>query len=112
MRRHLLSLLAVVVLAPFAQTLAVPAASAAEPRPATAHPRLLFNASDVPAMRARVSVPGSVHAAAYSRLLASANRFMVEIQPAIGGRRWMRLIAAPVCIENRSVRLHGLKLII
>jgi len=36
----------------------------------------------------------------------------VEIQPAIGGRRWMRLIAAPVCIENRSVRLHGLKLII
>lgn len=35
------------------------------------------------------------------------------IVPAIGGgRRWMRLIAAPVCEGERVVRLHGLKLII
>jgi PAS domain-containing protein len=36
----------------------------------------------------------------------------VEIRPVTGQRRWMRLIAAPVCVEGRSVRLHGLKLII
>ncbi len=36
----------------------------------------------------------------------------VEICPFVGGRRWMRLIAAPVLSENRAVRLHGLKLII
>jgi len=36
-----------------------------------------------------------------------------EILPAVGGqRRWMRLIAAPICDDNRVVRLHGLKLII
>jgi hypothetical protein len=36
-----------------------------------------------------------------------------EILPAVGGqRRWMRLIAAPICNGNRVVRLHGLKLII
>lgn len=35
-----------------------------------------------------------------------------EIYPGVGGRRWMRLIAAPVCDEGRAVRLHGLKLII
>lgn len=81
MRRYLLALLAAVLLVPFVQVAAAPAASAAEPRPATVHPRLLFSAGDVPALRARVGVPGSVHAAAYSRLLASANRFLVEIQP-------------------------------
>lgn len=35
-----------------------------------------------------------------------------EIAPATGGRRWMRLIAVPVCADDRTVRLHGLKLII
>ena len=36
----------------------------------------------------------------------------VEINPATGGRRWMRLIGAPVCEGGRAVRLHGLKLIV
>jgi len=35
-----------------------------------------------------------------------------EIRPAAGERRWMRLIAAPICNGDRVVRLHGLKLII
>lgn len=35
-----------------------------------------------------------------------------EIRPAIGGSRWMRLIAVPVCDDDRTVRLHGVKLII
>jgi PAS domain-containing protein len=35
-----------------------------------------------------------------------------EIRPIVGGRRWMRLIAAPICDGDRVVRLHGLKLII
>lgn len=32
-----------------------------------------------------------------------------EIRPADGGRRWMRLVAAPVIEEGRVVRLLGLK---
>ena len=36
----------------------------------------------------------------------------VEILPAVGNRRWMRLIAAPVLDGEHAVRLHGLKLII
>jgi PAS domain-containing protein len=36
----------------------------------------------------------------------------VEIRPASGASRWMRLIGAPVCDGGRVVRLHGLKLII
>lgn len=36
----------------------------------------------------------------------------VEIRAAVGETRRMRLIAAPVCDQNRVVRLHGLKLII
>jgi PAS domain-containing protein len=35
-----------------------------------------------------------------------------EIRPAVGGRRWMRLICAPVLEGDRPVRLHGLKLLI
>lgn len=35
-----------------------------------------------------------------------------EIHPAVGARRWMRLICAPVCEEDRPVRLHGLKFIV
>jgi PAS domain-containing protein len=36
----------------------------------------------------------------------------VQIRPAVGGSRWVRIIAAPVCQEGKTVRLHGLKLII
>ena len=36
----------------------------------------------------------------------------IEVQSAIGEGRWVRLIAAPVCVADRTVRLHGLKLII
>ncbi|PTQ12125.1 hypothetical protein CLG96_06055 [Sphingomonas oleivorans] len=32
-----------------------------------------------------------------------------EIRPARGGRRWMRLIAAPIWDGRHIVRLHGLK---
>jgi len=35
-----------------------------------------------------------------------------EIRPVVGERRWIRLIAAPICNGDRVVRLHGLKLII
>lgn len=35
-----------------------------------------------------------------------------EIRPAVGPRRWMRLICAPVCDGDRPVRLHGLKLLV
>lgn len=33
----------------------------------------------------------------------------VEIQPGQGQRRWMRLIAAPVCVGDQVVKLQGLK---
>jgi PAS domain-containing protein len=36
----------------------------------------------------------------------------VEVRSDTAERRWMRLIAAPLCVEDRAVRLHGLKLII
>ena len=37
----------------------------------------------------------------------------VEIHAAaVGDRRWVRVIGAPVCDEGRVVRLHGLKLIV
>jgi len=37
----------------------------------------------------------------------------VEICPAAGGgHRWVRLIGIPVCDGDRTVRLHGLKLIV
>lgn len=36
----------------------------------------------------------------------------IEIQSAIGENRWVRLVAAPVCIAGRTIRLNGLKLII
>lgn len=35
-----------------------------------------------------------------------------KIHSAVGETRWMRLITAPVCAENRTVRLTGLKVII
>jgi PAS domain-containing protein len=47
---------------------------------------------------------------AYSIRHARGFTLDAEIRPAIGGRRWMRLICAPVIEENRVVRLHGLKL--
>ncbi len=36
----------------------------------------------------------------------------VEIRPATASPRWMRLIAAPVCIDDRIVKLQGLKFIV
>lgn len=36
----------------------------------------------------------------------------VEIEAAMGEKRWVRLIGAPICADDRTVRLHGLKLII
>lgn len=36
----------------------------------------------------------------------------VEIKPALAARRWMRLIAAPLCIGDQVVRLQGLKFIV
>ena len=36
----------------------------------------------------------------------------IEVRSAVGENRWVRLIAAPVCVAGRTVRLHGLKLII
>lgn len=36
----------------------------------------------------------------------------VEIRAAVGERRWVRLIGAPVWEDGRPVRLHGLKLLI
>lgn len=36
----------------------------------------------------------------------------VEIKPAQAQRRWMRLIAAPVCVGDEVVRLQGLKFIV
>jgi PAS domain-containing protein len=36
----------------------------------------------------------------------------VEIRPAVGANRWMRLIGSPLRVRDRAVRLHGLKLII
>lgn len=56
--------------------------------------------------------------AAMERLRAYAIRHKrgftldIELRPAVGGNRWVRLIAAPVCEGDRVVRLHGLKLVI
>lgn len=56
--------------------------------------------------------------AAMERLRSHAIRHIrgftldVQIRPAAGANRWVRLIAAPVCEDGRAVRLHGLKLII
>jgi PAS domain-containing protein len=36
----------------------------------------------------------------------------VEIQPAVGSARSVRLIAAPVCEGDKVVRLHGIKLLL
>lgn len=36
----------------------------------------------------------------------------VEIKPATASPRWMRLIAAPVCVDDRIVKLQGLKFIV
>jgi PAS domain-containing protein len=36
----------------------------------------------------------------------------VEIKPALAARRWMRLIAAPVCDGGHIVKLQGLKFIV
>ena len=36
----------------------------------------------------------------------------VQIRPAVGGTRRVRIIGAPICQDGKTVRLHGLKLII
>jgi PAS domain-containing protein len=36
----------------------------------------------------------------------------VQIRAAVGENRWVRLIGAPQCEDDRAVRLHGLKLIV
>lgn len=36
----------------------------------------------------------------------------VELRPAVGAPRWVRLIGAPDCSGKRPVRLHGVKLIL
>ena len=36
----------------------------------------------------------------------------VEILPAQAPRRWIRLIAAPVCVDDRVVKLQGLKFLV
>ena len=56
--------------------------------------------------------------AAMERLRAHAIRHKrgftldVELFPAVGGNRWVRLIAGTVCEDDRVVRLHGLKVAI
>jgi PAS domain-containing protein len=56
--------------------------------------------------------------AAMEQLRAYAIRYKrgftldIELRPVIGGSQWARLIAAPVCEDDRVVRLHGLKLVI
>jgi PAS domain-containing protein len=56
--------------------------------------------------------------AAMERLRSHAIRYRrgftldAEIRPAVGGTRWMRLVAAPTCNGNRVTGLHGLKLAI
>lgn len=53
--------------------------------------------------------------AALERLRAYAIRHRrgftldVELRPADGGRRWMRIVAAPLCAAYQAVRLHGFK---
>jgi len=36
----------------------------------------------------------------------------VEIRPVTALPRWMRLIAAPLCVDDRIVKLHGLKFLV
>lgn len=83
MRRHLVSLLALVVLLPLAQTFAATPAGAVESGAATVHPRLLFDAAGAGVLRARVAVPGSVHAAAWKRLKEKADGHLIRVQPEI-----------------------------
>lgn len=65
-----------------------------------------------------VALYGEESRAAMEKLRAYAIRHRrgftidVEIKPARASRRWMRLIAAPVCAGGRIARLHGLKFIV
>lgn len=47
------------------------------------HPRLLFSADDVAAMRARVAAPGSVPAGAFARLMEKVEGYLVKVQPEV-----------------------------
>lgn len=65
-----------------------------------------------------VALYGEGSRAAMEKLRAYAIRHRrgftldVEIRPAQAPRRWMRLIAAPVCAGERIVKLYGLKFLV
>lgn len=65
-----------------------------------------------------VALYGEGSRAAMERLRAYAIKHRrgftldVEIRPVCAPRRWMRLIAAPVCAGDRVVKLHGLKFLV
>ena len=65
-----------------------------------------------------VALYGEGSRAAMEKLRAYAIRYRrgftidVEIRPAQAGPRWMRLIAAPVCLDDRVVKLQGLKFVL
>lgn len=65
-----------------------------------------------------VALYGERSRAAMEKLRAYAIRHRrgftldVEIKPAQADRRWMRLIAAPVCVDDVVIRLQGLKFIV
>lgn len=81
MRRTILSALAALLLAPLLPLLATPAAHAETPAVATtSHPRLLFSAADVPALRTRVAA-GGVPSQAWERLREKARGHLVRVQP-------------------------------
>lgn len=67
------------------------------------------------ARKAAVALYGEASRAAMERLRAHAIAHRrgftldVEIAPAAGRSRWVRLIAAPLCEGERVIALHGLK---
>ena len=73
---------------------------------------------EVVAREDAVALYGEDSRAAMEKLRAYAIRHRrgftldVEIRPVHAAPRWMRLIAAPVCIEDRIVRLQGLKFVV
>ena len=74
-----------------------------------------FSRSSRPARETAVALYGEQSRVIMERLRADAIRenhgFVLDAQitPNYGGRRWMRLIGAPIVEEGRVVRLFGLK---
>lgn len=99
MRRHLLAVLAAILLAPLTPMVLVAAPAQADAGPATTHPRLLFSADDVKDLRTRVSTPGSVHAAAWARLQERAEGHLLKVHP--------DLLRPGVCVPGEPILLHG-----